>query len=260
MGTLPLPPGSKGFNERDVRAWAQQLLSGVGLNFGIVSSDSGTANADTAGDTLGIIGDGDAISTSVSADNVTITFNANAPTEDTSPDLVADFVVTYDADAAATKKVSILNLIPGILQVQSAQKTDTYSHTGTTWTDITDLSVTITPKATSSTILLVAMITGSVDTGSRAFLRFERGGSAIGVGDSGTGTSCTSALEPGDTTEDINAVTMIYLDSPATTSATTYTVATSTEASKDVFINRSADVGASDTVLSISNLFAIELS
>ena len=106
---IPLPPGSKTFEERSVRAWAQQLLAGAGLNFGAVVSDSGTANADQSGDTLGIIG-GQGITTSVNADNVTITIDTSSTTTQDTIDYANDTIVFYDDSASAGRKTHIGNL------------------------------------------------------------------------------------------------------------------------------------------------------
>src|SRR3990167_8789544 len=103
---IPLPPGSKTFEERSVRAWAQQLLAGAGLNFGAVVSDSGTANADQSGDTLGIIG-GNGITTSVNADNVTITVTISGLTTQDTIDYANDTFMFNDDTVAAPRKTAI---------------------------------------------------------------------------------------------------------------------------------------------------------
>ena len=48
----------------------------------------------------------------------------------------------------------------GIIQVRSVTKTDTFQTSSASFTDITGLSVSITPQSTSSKILIQVHITG----------------------------------------------------------------------------------------------------
>jgi len=110
-----------------------------------------------------------------------------------------------------------------ILQVVSTAKTDTFSTTSTTFVDITGLSVSITPSATSSKILVMAYVTTSVSGDIALNGRLMRDSTAIFVGD-------TASNRPRDTfysaPTNLPAIGMgfspIFLDSPNTTSATTY--------------------------------------
>ena len=112
-----------------------------------------------------------------------------------------------------------------VLQVVQSVKTNVFS-TATTgsWVDITGVTVSITPKFATSKILVQFNVTfAPADTGG---LRIVRGSTAIGVGDSlgGStyqGTSSGVAVTNGDKSAPISGM---YLDSPATTSATTYKI------------------------------------
>jgi len=113
-----------------------------------------------------------------------------------------------------------------ILQVNSTTKTDTFtSSTTNAWTDITGLSVSITPTDANNKVLVIAtamFVNTTVGTASR-YIRAVRGATAIGVGDTagsrisasmgGVSSSANDMPDPG---------AIIVLDSPATTSATTY--------------------------------------
>jgi hypothetical protein len=105
-----------------------------------------------------------------------------------------------------------------ILQVVSTNKTDSFSTSSTSFVDVTGLSVSITPSSTSSKIYVVAAL--SVGSGTNTlFMNLVRDSTAIAQPSAGT-SPATSILGSNDT----EMVTMTYLDSPNTTSATTYKV------------------------------------
>jgi len=123
-----------------------------------------------------------------------------------------------------------------VLQVVSTTKDNTFATTSTSFTDVTGLSVTITPTSATSKILvmLTAQISGG-DTGRSLRGRLMRGATAIAVGTSGR-TYMSRPTNP----DEINSMAVTFLDSPATTSATTYnTQILSTNGSLNVFVNRS---------------------
>jgi len=119
--------------------------------------------------------------------------------------------------------------IGSVLQVVSTTKTDTFStNSYNTWVDITGLSVSITPTSSSNKILIFAAINyGGTSQSTGVALRCVRGSTPIGSSD--TAGSRTSAFGG---TEEIGpvgyysqfGVPFIYLDSPATTSSTTYKI------------------------------------
>jgi hypothetical protein len=117
-----------------------------------------------------------------------------------------------------------------VLQVASTVKSNQFTTTSTTFTDITGLSVTITPSSTSSKILILAMvnISSSVSTGDSVSVRLNGGNSSTFVGDAGSSQVRAALFSNNRTdwgvTHSILPGTIIYLDSPATTSATTYSV------------------------------------
>ena len=106
-----------------------------------------------------------------------------------------------------------------------AIKTDLYSTSTTgSFTDIPGLSLTITPSSTSSKILIFANICHSISSTSDYAYRLLRGSTALGnstVGSEGdrVGISCgTTNTSRGD------GYSIHFLDSPNTTSATTYKI------------------------------------
>jgi hypothetical protein len=109
-----------------------------------------------------------------------------------------------------------------VLQVVQATKANTFSTTSATYVDVTDLSVSITPSATSSKILVLMSVQLAATTGD-AIARLVRGATAIAVGTGGTGyngTGMASSSYPNS----MFTIATEFLDSPATTSATTYKV------------------------------------
>lgn len=111
----------------------------------------------------------------------------------------------------------------GIVQVLQSELTTVFTSTVTqTWTDISGLSVNITPTSASSKILIFVDIKGAVNA-DNATSRLVRNSTPIHVGTGATGS--ITASSGGDFyTAWTGAVSHshIFLDSPATTSTTTY--------------------------------------
>ena len=110
-----------------------------------------------------------------------------------------------------------------VLQVVTATyATQTSSSSGNTWVD-TGLSATITPTSSSSKILVLVAANGlrkvgTSNSGVAVGLRVLRG--ATQIVDVGLDNASTETVANGGT--NTTASSTCYLDSPATTSATTY--------------------------------------
>ena len=129
----------------------------------------------------------------------------------------------------------------GVVQVKSTTKTDTFSVTSTSFVDVTGLTVSVTPTSASNKVLIVASVTASQAVGTNnGFMALAKGGTPIGVGDSAglryqatVAVNATSGNYP-------NSFALSFLDSPATTSATTYSVQiTSHTGGSPMYVNRS---------------------
>lgn len=107
-----------------------------------------------------------------------------------------------------------------VLQVVSTTKTDTFSTASTSFIDITGFNVSITPTSSSSKILIVGTLTSSAGLqGSiSGYAQLVRNSTAVGNGSGGLGTN--NSADAAFTT----SWPFVYLDSPATTSATTYKI------------------------------------
>ena len=111
-----------------------------------------------------------------------------------------------------------------VVQVIQTVKTDTFT-SGTTgaFTDITGMSATITPTSATNRILVFASATCSGPASvSGSLIRLLRGSTAIDVGDAaGSRSQATTNAYNSDSGQS-ECISINFLDSPATTSATTY--------------------------------------
>ena len=129
-----------------------------------------------------------------------------------------------------------------ILQVLQATKTDTQSSTTNDFVDVTGLSIAITPAATSSKILVFANVLciGTVGA-TAAFSRVVRDSTAIAIADADGSRTRASAMGYAPDTGDVRHHSTVWLDSPSTTSATTYKIQfMMASAGSTAYINRFA--------------------
>jgi hypothetical protein len=117
-----------------------------------------------------------------------------------------------------------------ILQVVQTLKTNVFTSTSDTYENVPGTSVTITPRATSSKVLLlgsVAIGSNTTTAGRSAFVRLSGGNTSAYIGD-GEGNRTPALGSNGNYAsewrqQNSQQITPIaFLDSPATTSATTY--------------------------------------
>lgn len=157
-----------------------------------------------------------------------------------------------------------------VLQVVTAEKTDAESISAThnTYTDIPDLSLSITPASTNSRILLFGQVSFSGSGYISYFsFRFLRGSTAVGVGDtSGSRLSGNSGFLQSQSADNgaIFTLPLQTIDSPASVSALTYKVQIRQafgSGSQTVNINRStSDSDGISTQRNISMLTAMEIA
>ena len=132
-----------------------------------------------------------------------------------------------------------------VLQVVSASKTDSFSQAATnTFTDITGLSVVITPTSASSKVLVTVSVGGaSMSAGGTQAYRLVRGSTAIGVGTAAGNRQAVSWRDfngSSDGNAAFGGYSFTFLDSPATTSSTTYKLQLIVQTGTG-YINRSAN-------------------
>ena len=156
----------------------------------------------------------------------------------------------------------------GIIQVKQTLKTDSFHTTSQSYTDITGMTVSITPKFNTSKILLQCNIQFGGALNLYAPVRLLRDSTHIGQSTvySGSQTNATFSLNLTDvsgTASQYKIFSTVYqiLDSPATTSTVTYKLQVSSWASRNFYINRSEqDSGAAWTHGASSSMTAMEVS
>ena len=138
---------------------------------------------------------------------------------------IADGTITNaDINASAAIDASKLTGTGKVLQVLQTVVTNQASvNPSSSWTDWTGLSVTITPSSTSSKILVTASVNTSAGNNHDSAQRLMRDSTPICIGDSyGSWLRATTGGGVHRQAHEMTNYSINYLDSPATTSATTY--------------------------------------
>jgi len=130
-------------------------------------------------------------------------------------------------------------------QVLQTVKTDTSSYGTEAWADITGMSVDITPSATSSKILVMSDAFLSPNTGLGLHLRLMRDTTAIYIGDAASSRQQATKGAVYYHAASGFSYAFQYLDSPNTTSATTYKLQWWPEIN-DAYIGRTYSDGDAD--------------
>ena len=127
-------------------------------------------------------------------------------------------------------------------QVLSTTKTDTTSVSqASSFADITGMSVSITPSATSSKILVICSANATTAGGYNLHLRLVRDSTAICIGDAaGSRSRVTMGIRPASTYDRIER-TMNFLDSPSSTSAIAYKLQWRQVDNTTAYLNRTHD-------------------
>ena len=156
-----------------------------------------------------------------------------------------------------------------VLQVVSTTKTDTFSTSSDGTFDITGLSATITPSSTSSKILIMAKVNlGNTNPQNTAFtLQLKRGSTLINAGDSaGSRTRGFAGSEEGISNNTFGTYQSYdystqFLDSPSTTSATTYKISVVLSQMNQFVVNRTGYDGDSSAFhRGTSNIILMEIA
>jgi hypothetical protein len=115
-----------------------------------------------------------------------------------------------------------------VLQVLSATQASIISTTSTSYVDITGMSISITPSKTSSKVLVMVSMGGGVNGGATD-VPVLRGATTIG-------NVPFTFFDNGDANT-IHGTSFNYLDSPSTTSATTYKVQWRNQGGNTTYLN-----------------------
>jgi hypothetical protein len=132
-----------------------------------------------------------------------------------------------------------------VLQVVQTTKTNAFSTSSQqpTFADVTGLSVSITPSSASNKILVLCSFQMSSDNATVvASARLVRNSTAIFIGDASGSNARASAATGLSQTYSAAGSAIAFLDSPATTSSTTYKIQMAKgEGGGTVYMNRPGD-------------------
>jgi len=170
------------------------------------------------------------------------------------------YVYYTDPGGGSSSWIGAVSRSGGILQVVSTTKTDTFATTSTTDVNVTGLSATITPRSTSSKILVIVSASFSTTTNQINSITLTRGGTPIGGG--GIVGSRTSAFKSSYLTS-TNTGGMLsgqHLDSPSTTSSITYQVQAKTSAGTMTIGISGGDTDAANHPRTSSSITLIEVA
>jgi len=176
------------------------------------------------------------------------------------------YVYYTDPGGGSSQWIGAVSRSGGILQVVSTTKTDQFTTPSTSYTDVTGLSVSITPRSTSSKIFV--MVQTNVGGGSSSYqaIQLVRDSTAINIGDAaGSRTRASYMSYNGNTTDGENYygaanVHLSILDSPATTSTLTYKVQALTNTSTLTINSSGADTNSALHGRMASTITAIEVA
>ena len=151
-----------------------------------------------------------------------------------------DKVIVYcDNDKQLNLNGTIMG---GVSQVVQDTKTDAFSTSvsGASPTTITGLSASITPRtATSKVLVTVSIGYISVNSANHSTLTLKRGSTDIFIGDAaGSRPRVSFGYGSVDSNWVGSSISLQYLDSPGTTSATSYTVAIGGNGASTMYVNR----------------------
>ena len=177
-------------------------------------------------------------------------------------------ILKVDSIQNAAGSVTIPVMSGGIIQVQYTQFTNTASPSITSFTDtaLTDLTVSITPTATSSKILLQTHVffENSISDYTVNWMFFRNStvlkAPIAGSRKSVISASATSFYDDDNSSTPSTAVYQ-YFDTPSTTSAVTYKVGVITDGASTLYINRSVvDSDSSGYERGVSYISATEIA
>jgi hypothetical protein len=159
------------------------------------------------------------------------------------------------------KAGNVLQVVTGVVSSVVTTSTPTVG----TFVAISGFTASITPSSSSSKILVIvdANVVTSASTDQGVMYQLTRGGTAIDLGDaSSSRTRVTGVASNLGFDYSIPKASIVFLDSPATTSSTTYGLSVcATTASRTIYLNRtSADVDANYSGRASSTITLLEIA
>ena len=225
-------------------------LTSSDITDGIISTDKLAADAVvTSKITDGTIATADVADSAITNAKVasTIITGQTALTSVANDDLV---LLSDTSGSAALKKMTVANLVANagggkILQVVSVTNQQATSTSSATFGDVTGVTAAITPSATSSKVLVMMnSIFRVVNAGTYGYFTMLRGSTNLS-GDAGFLTARDGSSSGTNT---YGQIAMTHIDSPNTTSETTYKMQ-SRSTSGEVIVNASSTDARSTVIL-----------
>lgn len=255
-------------------------ITGVGTTTAGGFLDTGTQSVLTSGYQLNlnsgnIVGIADShIPNTITLDNITQittrnfsdlqgTVNLNTQTSST----IGLGTQTSGTISLGTQTSGLLSLgtqTYGVLPVNivSATKTDPFTTTSESYTDVSDLSVSMTLGSTTSSVLIIASVSGNAWT-NRGMLQLARGTStALSLGDTaGSRSVATVALVDTGDNAGCPVSTITYVDTNPGTLTPTYKIQAKVNTTATLYINRSVlDTDTNGYVRTSSTITAMEFN
>ena len=164
---------------------------------------------------------------------------------------------TYYTDPGGTASswIGAVSRSGGILQVVSTTKTDTFTTTSTSFVDVTGLSATITPRSTSSKIMVIVDAATGCNAPNVVRLNIVRDSTNIAQS-TGSGAGNQSYAPYSGDVNSASHVGLTFLDSPSSTSSLTYKIQFAA-LTGTAFLGRYA---ANDSYRSTSTITLIEVA
>ena len=171
-------------------------------------------------------------------------------------------IVNADINASAAIAGTKLSGAGKVLQVVQTVKTDTFTHSSTTFTDVTGLSVSITPASASNKILVMVDLQGSGGhENSHLLARLLRDSTVIYAGDTSSNRTSGFYTAIGSNLASSESGSGTFLDSPNTTSATTYKIQIRADSTTAVYINRTySDTDSGTYLRGASSITVMEIA
>ena len=133
-----------------------------------------------------------------------------------------------------------------INQVVQTAKTTTFSTSSSSYIDVTGMSVAITPSAASSKVLVTVQFAAGATSGYKFYTTLLRDSTEIYRGNADGSRTRTSFGGKANANDDVRSVSLTFLDSPSTTSATTYKLQGSIESGGVFYVNMSRSSNDTD--------------
>lgn len=148
------------------------------------------------------------------------------------------------------------------VQVVQTVKTDTFSTSSGSYVNVTGLSASITPTNSANKILVLVNIGILSAASTNIIIGLTRAGTQIYNGDASGSIKQSSAAYDTPFNYGAGSVSISYVDSPATTSSTTYQVQISTNGSATGYLNRTErdSSGSSGDARGASSIILMEIA